>query len=111
MFIKLDREYEIKTTLGTIRDIERVFGKSFFEVIQGIGTMIVEDQIKLLFVGARRANPSLDEAVFIAACEDNLGMGDLTEYLEKFFYAVQYPGLTDKEVQERIGKKLERKRG
>ena len=36
MYIRLDKDYEIKTTLGTIRDIERVFGKSFFEVVNSI---------------------------------------------------------------------------
>ena len=110
MFIKLDKEYEVKATLGTIKDIERTFGKSFFEVINSVATMTVEEQIKLLFVGANKANPELTREKFSELCENNLGIGDLMEYLEKYFYALQYPGLSETEVQDRIQKKLERNR-
>ena len=99
MFIKLDKDYEVKTTLGTIRDIEKAFGKSFFEIINEIGKMKTDEQIKLLYVGVRRANSALSEEAFNALCEDYLGIGDLMEYLEKYFYALQYPGLSEQEVQ------------
>jgi len=106
MYVKLDKDYEIKTTLGTIREIERVFGKSFFEIIKDISAMKIDDQIKLLYVGAKKADDSLKEKDFIAACEDNIGIGELIENLERYFYALQYPGLSEEEVQQRIGKKL-----
>jgi len=107
MFIKLDKDYEVKTTLGTIRDIEKAFGKSFFEIVNDISKMKTEQQIKLLYTGVRRANPEMSEEAFNALCEDNLGIGDLMEYLEKYFYAFQYPGLAQQEVRQKIEKKLE----
>ena len=110
MYIKLDKDYEVKATLGTIRDIERAFGKPFFELINDIGKMKTEEQIKLLYVGVRKAHPDMTEENFIALCEDNIGIGDLMEYLEKYFYSLQYPGLSETEVQERIEKKLQRNR-
>ncbi|MCL2061033.1 MAG: hypothetical protein FWH03_00195 [Firmicutes bacterium] len=110
MFIKLDKDYEVKTTLGTIREIEKAFSKSFYEVVNTVSAMKVEQQIKLLYVGARKADAHLSESAFMDLCEEYLGIGDLMEYLEKFFYALQYPGLSDEEVQDRIQKKLQRNR-
>ena len=106
MYIKLDREYEVKTTLGTIREIERVFGKSFFDVIQGVASMKVEEQIKMLYMGVKKANPDMTEKAFSDLCDDHIGLGDLMEHLEKFIFALQYPGLTEQEVQEKLEKKL-----
>ena len=106
MFIKLDREYEIKTTLGTIRDIEKRFGKGFFALVQNMSELNTDDIIKLLFVGAKKAEPQLSEENFIMACDDNIGVGELFEFLEKYLYALQYPGLTDDEVKEKMEKKL-----
>ena len=103
MYIRLDKDYEIKTTLGTIRDIERVF-----EVVNSISGMNVEDQLKLLYIGARKANTDLSEENFYVLCENYLGIGDLMECLEKYFYALQYPGLSEQEVQDKIKKKLQK---
>jgi 23S rRNA maturation-related 3'-5' exoribonuclease YhaM len=47
-------------------------------------------------------------AQFIEVCEDNLGMGELMEYLEEYIFALQYPGLTEAEAQERLEKKLQK---
>ena len=110
MYITLDRQYQVKTTLGTIRDIERTFDKSFFEIVNTVSQMKVEEQIKLLYVGVRRLNPELTEDTFNSLCEDYLGIGDLMEYLEKYFYALQYPGLSEEQVQEKIEKKLQKNR-
>ena len=106
MFIKLDKEYEIKCTLGTIKEIESRFNKPFLTLISGLDKLTTAEQIKLLYVGARRANPDMNEDEFIAACDDNLGLGSLTDYLEEYIIQLQYPGLTREEVQQKIEKKL-----
>ncbi|MCL2234365.1 MAG: hypothetical protein FWC02_01640 [Firmicutes bacterium] len=108
MYIKLDREYEIKTTLGTIREIEKLFKKSFFEVINSVTNMLLDDQLKMLFAGVKKANPEMTEKTFNDLCDDYLGMGEIMEYLEQYIFALQYPGLTEEEVQEKLEKKLER---
>ncbi|MCL2860930.1 MAG: hypothetical protein FWE22_00745 [Firmicutes bacterium] len=106
MQIKLDKEYEVKTTLGTIREIEKSFNKPFIEVINSAVSMKVDEQIKLLFAGVKKANPSLDIKEFNDLCDDYISMGALMEYLEQYIFALQYPGMTEQEVQEKIEKKL-----
>lgn len=108
MNIKLDRDYEVKSTLGTIREIERIFDKSFLDVINGIASMKIEEQIKFIFAGVKKANPDMSESKFIELCEDHLGMGELMEYLEQYIFALQYPGLSEQEVQDKLEKKLKK---
>ena len=110
MFIKLDRDYEVKTTLGTIRDIEKSFNKPFFDVVNEISKMKMDDQMRLLYIGAKKADNNLTQEDFFSKCEEYLGIGDLFEYLEKYFYSLQYPGLSDEEVQSKIQKKLQQSR-
>lgn len=106
MIIKLDKDYDVKCTLGTIKDIETRFSKPFYTLVSMLDKLTTTEQIKLLFVGAKRANANITENEFITACEDNLGLGELTEYLEQFVLQLQYPGLTNEEVQQKIEKKL-----
>lgn len=108
MIIKLDREYEVKCTLGTIRDIEAVFKRSFADIVSGIGKLTAGEQVKMLFIGAKKADPDLTEKDFTDKCDETLGLGDLTDYLEQFILQLQYPGKTEKEIREQIEKKLQR---
>ncbi|MDR1905395.1 MAG: hypothetical protein LBQ27_00560 [Clostridiales bacterium] len=110
MIIKLDRAYEVKCSLGTIRDIESAYDKSFFELVNDITKMKTEEQIKLLYIGAKKADNTLILKEFTDKCEEYMGLGDLMDYLEKYFYGLQYPGLSDEEVQNRIEKKLQKSR-
>lgn len=110
MFIKLDKDYEVKCTLGTIKDIEAKFGKPFFGLVSELDKFTTTELITLLYVGAHRADSTVKEQDFIAACEDNLGLGELSDYLEQYVFQLQYPGLKPEEVQERLEKKLERTR-
>lgn len=107
MYIKLDKEREVKCTLGTIRDIEKKFNKGFYEILRGLDKMTVTDQIKLLHVGAVKADRDLNEEAFAELCDEYLGMGELQETLENFLYQLQYPGLSNAEIQDRIQKKLQ----
>lgn len=110
MYIKLDREYEVKCNLGTIREIEKSIGQGFYGIMQNISALTTDQQLKMLFAGVKRANPAMSFEEFYTLCEENLGMGDLMEYLEKYLYALQYPGLSEEEVQQKIEKKLQRSR-
>lgn len=111
MQIKLGKDYEVKTTLGTIRDIERAFDKSFFEVINAVTNMKVEEQIKLLYMGVKKANSEITEEAFNNLIEEHLGLADLIELLEKYLLALQFPGLTEEEVAEKLGKKSQAEKG
>lgn len=106
MVIKLDREYEVKCTLGTIKDIETAFKKPFFTLAAELDKLNTTEQIKLLFAGVKRADPEVQQSQFISQCENCLGLGELTEYLEQFVLQIQYPGEAREEIQQRIEKKL-----
>ena len=107
MYIKLDKEYEVKTTLGTIRDIEKAFRKSFFDTVSSVGTMQVDEQIKLLYIGVKKANAELSQEQFTDLCDEYLGIGDIMEYLEQYFYKLQYPGLSEQDVREKMERKVQ----
>lgn len=107
MYIKLDKDREVKCTLGTIRDIEKKFNKGFYEILRGLDKMTVTEQIRLLYVGVGKADPNLSEESFAEICDEYLGMGELQESLENFLYQLQYPGLSNAEIQEKIQKKLQ----
>ena len=106
MFIRLDRDYEVKCTLGTIKEIESKYNKSFYTVIGALDKMTVTEQLRLLYIGVKRADAGVREQQFFAVCDAYLGVGALTDYLEQFVFALQYPGLSREEVQQKIEKKL-----
>lgn len=106
MYITLDRDYEVKCTLGTIRDIEKRFNKGFYELMRGIESMTVSDHIKMLFIGVHKANPDLTEAYFSDLCDEYLGVGNLQDALESYLYQLQYPGLNEEEIKSKIQKKI-----
>ena len=107
MFIKLDKEYEVKCTLGVIRDIEKGFNKAFYTLMGEIGKLTTSEQMKFLFYGFRKINPEISEQQFYALCEDNLGLGQLTDYLETYLYQLQYPGMSKEEIDQIMQKKLQ----
>ena len=105
MYIKLDKEYEVKTTFETIHDIEKIFDKSFYEVINMSTCMRLSQQIDLLYVGFAKAN-DISKEEFEQMCSEYLNHSDLVECLGKFLTALQYQGLSEDEIQERIKKKI-----
>lgn len=107
MKIQLENTYEIKCTLGTIKDIENKFKKSFNEIIGSLGTLSTSEQIQMLYLGAKRANNDISENDFVKECEDSLGLGDLSEYIEEFILQLQFPGQSKEEIQKKISARLE----
>lgn len=106
MKITLDKDYEVRCTLGTIKEIESTFKKPFMVLISEMNKLTTTEQIKLLYAGVKRGDKTVSESEFIGQCEDCLGLGELTDYLEQFVYELQYPGLTREEAQQRMEKKL-----
>lgn len=106
MYITLDKSCEIKCTLGTIREIEKSFGKGFYEIMKNIDKLTIAEQIRLIYVGVIKGGSSVGENEFAELCDEFLGMGSLQEILETYLYQLQYPGLSDDEIKEKIQKKL-----
>lgn len=108
MIITLDKDYELKCTLGTIREIEQRFNKGFYTLMRDIEKMSVSDQLKLIYVGIKKAGADISEQNFSDLCDKYMGMGELTELLEKYLLQLQYPGLSTDEIKDRIQKKLQK---
>lgn len=104
MFIKInDEEFEISTKLGTTFKIEKRFKKPYLRVLAGMEDMTANEQIDMLVCGIKEEETikKFKESV------EEVGIGDLSEYLEEFVNGLQYPGLTEEEIFE---KKLEKKK-
>lgn len=110
MNIKLDKEYEIKCTLGTIRAIETRFGKPFIPLMGELDKLTTTEQMRTLYCGFAKANPSVSEEQFVALMEEHVGMGEFADMLEEYVYQLQYPGKSRAEAEEIVQKKLERAR-
>lgn len=107
MIIKAGKEYEVKCTLGTIKDIESRFNKPFYTLLSDVNKMTTTEQVRFLYVGVKRADPQVEEKEFAADCEDNLGLGMLSEYIEQYILELQYPGMSKEEIQKKLEKKLQ----
>ena len=107
MQLKLDKTYEVKTTLGTIFELEEVFDKTFFEVLDTVTGMKSKQQAQLLYIGFKEANPGISEEVFFTLCKSHLGLTGLILAVEKYLAELQFSGLTEQEVQKLLEKKSE----
>ncbi len=108
MIIKLDKEYEVKCTLGTIRAIEKRFNKPFIPLMSDLNKLTTTEQIKILYCGFVKANPDISEEKFCSIIEENIGIGELADILENYVYQLQYPGKSKEEVEEIVQKKLQK---
>lgn len=100
-----DTSYTFNVKLGTTIKIKKAFGKTFNQVLGEIDKYDVEDLIKLLYCG-------IDESVvtkedFKNAILENVGLMDLYELVQSFIKKIQYPGLTEEEIDKKIMEKNE----
>ncbi len=97
MFVKInEEEFELNTKLGTTFKIEERFKKPYLKAIQNIDSMTAKEQIDMLCCGINKE----EEKNFKNTIYEK-GFGDLTDILEEFVEALQYPGLTKEEIEEK----------
>lgn len=102
MFIKInEEEFEIDTKLGTTFKIEEKFKKPYLKVLADIENLNAKEQINMLSCGLNKD----DEVRFKNALNEE-GLGKLSELLEEFIDALQYPGLTTEEIEEKKLQKI-----
>ena len=102
MFIKInEEEFEIDTKLGTTFKIEEKFKKPYLKVLADIENLNAKEQINMLSCGLNKD----DEVRFKSALNEE-GLGKLSELLEEFIDALQYPGLTTEEIEEKKLQKI-----
>ena len=106
MFIKInEEEFEINTKLGTTFKIEEKFKKPYLKVLSDIENLNAKEQISMLSCGLSKD----DESRFKNAINEE-GLGRLSEILEEFIDALQYPGLSAEEIEEKKLAKLEKQK-
>lgn len=97
------REFEFNVKLGTTLKIKKKFNKSFNQVLGEIDKLDVEDLIKLLHCGLNEEEIKLDD--FKAHLLDTIGLMELYELVQSFIKRIQYPGLTEEEIDKKIKEK------
>lgn len=98
-----NEEYNFNVKLGVTVKIKKAFGKSFNDLLRTLDKLDIEDYIKLLYQGLDTDKITLDN--FKEVCYENLGMMDLFELVQKFIKKIQYPGLTEEEIDKKLEEK------
>lgn len=107
MFIKInENEFELSTKLGTTFKIEKRFKKPYLRVLSNIDDMTAEEQIEMLACGIKEQE---DIKKFKESIEE-VGLGELSEYLEEFVDGLQYPGLSKEEIKEKKLQKIKKQK-
>lgn len=102
----VDREYDFNCKLGTCIKIKGKFGKNYNQLISEIENLDVNDMINLLYCGLNK--DEVDEKEFREYLIDNCGMGDLYDYVSWFIKQLQYPGLSEEEIEKKLLEKREK---
>ena len=100
-------DFELSTKLLTTKRIEWKFKKPYLRILENIQDMESEDQVNLMACGIAYVDGKEDkeEIKRFKEAMDEIGIGDLSDYLEKFIDGLQYPGLSEEEIEQ---KKLEK---
>lgn len=102
----VDREYDFNCKLKTCIRIKGRFGKNYTELVNDIEKLDVNDLINLLYCGLNK--DEVDEKEFKDYLLDNCGMADLYDYVTWFIQQLQYPGLTEEEIEKKLLEKREK---
>lgn len=107
MLVKInEEEFDLDTRLGTTFRIEEKFKKSYVKVLSDIGDYTAREQINILACGIKEQ----EEINRFKNAVEEIGLGELAEYLEKFVDGLQYPGLTEEEIERKKLEKMEKQK-
>jgi hypothetical protein len=95
-----EREYEFDCRLRTCVKIKSKFGKNYSELINDIEKLDVNDMLNLLYCGLDKN--VVNENEFKDYVLDTCGMGDLYDYVGWFVKQLQYPGLSEEEIEKKL---------
>lgn len=101
-----EREFDFDCTLRTCLKIKSKFKKTYNEVVSSLDKLDEREMISLLYCGLRQSDVTENE--FQDYILDNCGMGDLTDALMWFIKQIQYPGLTEDEIEKKLMLKREK---
>lgn len=97
------KEFDFNTTLGVTVRIKSKFKKSYNQIIGELDKLDTDEMIALLYCGLRPEQ--IAETEFKEYMFENCGMGDLTDAVTWFVKQIQYPGLSEEEIEKKLMEK------
>ena len=111
MNIIINKEiYNISTNLKLAYKIQDIFKKPYMKVLEILTSSEanIEDQITFLYLGYEIGGGLLSKDEFQNLISESIGINQLINYLEQAVVEMQYPGMSETEIEEEIKKKLEK---
>lgn len=93
-----NEEYDFNVKLGVTIEIKKTFKKSFNQVLSEIENFDIPDLIKLLHCGIK----DIPYEEFEENVLNNIGLMELYELVQSFVKQIQYPGLTEEEIDKKL---------
>lgn len=94
------KEFELIEKLETAMFIQKRFSKPFLQVAKSIGNMSVEELVSFLTCGLRANVMPAEE--FKQLVLENMGLAELYDAVSGLTMAIQYPGLTEEEIEKKL---------
>lgn len=102
-----EQTYNFNCKLRTCVKIKQQFKKNYNQIIEELDKLDVIDMIKLLYCGID--SNEITEEDFKNNLLDNCGMGEMYEALTWFIKQLQYPGLSEEEIEKKLEEKRQKK--
>ncbi len=109
MNIKINNDtVEIKTNLNVAFKLQDQFKLPYMKVIEHITTKDagIDEQVKFLYIGYQSGGGTLTEEEFCKRLLESNGINQINDYLEKMILELQYPGMSEEEIEEELKKKI-----
>ncbi len=98
-----EKEFDFNCKLGVTVRIKSKFKKSYNQVVEDLDKMDTVDMVSLLYCGLKQ--DQISESEFTNYVFENCGMGDLTDAIAWFIKQIQYPGLSEDEIEKKLQEK------
>ena len=96
------QEYEVSTTLRVAFTIQNRFNhKPYMQIFQDIQNMMLEEQVRMLFVAFDLKNPNVaTEKQFLDEVLDNWNLNMITRKVAELVEAITFNGMSEEEIAE-----------
>jgi hypothetical protein len=108
MFLKVEKkdeggmvevvEVELSEKLQAALNIQKRFAKPFIRAAKEISSMGVEELIAFLSCGLKNTKPEEFRTLIL----ENMGIADLYDAVTAFCLPLQYPGLSEDEIEKKV---------
>jgi len=100
------QEFNLDTRLRVCYELQKQFNKKYMEIFKSISTMGIEEQIKMLYCGLSKEDKEKTSLTsFVDLLLDNIGLDEMLDHITKFVNQIQYPGLTEEEIEKKVQEK------